>query len=130
YTAAGITGVTASNLTAVTAAVKAGKTVGTDLTKTQIQTLVVTELVKISKEITTFAPVTLTQTGTVAGGDVQYATAVAVIAQLPTNITVTLGDGTTATVPVTWAETDTYDASAAATYTFSATWGTLPTGVN
>uniref|UniRef100_UPI0020C162E0 hypothetical protein n=1 Tax=Bacillus velezensis TaxID=492670 RepID=UPI0020C162E0 len=45
YTAAGITGVTASNLKDVTAAVKAGKTVGTDLTKTQIQTLVDTELV-------------------------------------------------------------------------------------
>ncbi|WP_419877951.1 Ig-like domain-containing protein [Brevibacillus centrosporus] len=80
--------------------------------------------------LASYTAVTLTQTGTVTDGDVQYATAADVIAALPANITVTLEDGSTASVPVTWADTDTYDSSAAASYTFTATWGTLPAGVD
>ncbi|WP_456277577.1 S-layer homology domain-containing protein [Bacillus sp. AK128] len=80
--------------------------------------------------VASYTPVTLSQTGTVTDGNVQYATAAAVIAALPTTISVRLADGSTANIPVTWADTDTYDNGTAADYTFTATWGTLPTGVN
>lgn len=77
-----------------------------------------------------FDAVTLTQTGTIDGDDVQYADADAVIAALPTEIEVTLVDGSKVDVPVTWVDTDTYDAGTAGDYTFTATWGEVPEGAN
>ncbi|PKM65995.1 MAG: hypothetical protein CVU86_06995 [Firmicutes bacterium HGW-Firmicutes-11] len=56
-----------------------------------------------------------------------FADAAAVIAALPTSVKATLADGTVATVPVTtWVDTDTYDPAVAASYTFTATLGTIP----
>lgn len=83
-----------------------------------------------AKALKSFDAVTLTQTGTVKDGNVQYTDKDEVIAALPAKISVTLGDGTKVDVPVTWADTDTYDPSKAGDYTFTATWGTLPDGVN
>ncbi|WP_438315159.1 Ig-like domain-containing protein [Sporosarcina sp. FA9] len=129
YSAAGITGVTTGNLTAINTAVETGKSSGVALSKTAIQDLVDAELLAL-KALTSFTAITFTQTGTITGTNVQYQTAAAVIAALPTNVTVTLADSTTAVVPVTWADTDTYDAATAGDYTFTAIWGTLPAGVN
>ena len=85
-----------------------------------------------TKSLKTFTPVTLTVSGSVYAGNVQYATATNVAAALPSTITVTLEDDTTtAVVPVTWANTGTaYDAATAADYTFTATWGAMPAGAN
>jgi len=86
--------------------------------------------VAATSPLASYTPVTLTQTGDVANGNVQYADAAAVIAALPTEIAVTLDDASVVNVPVTWADTDTYDAATAADYTFTAIWGTMPAGAN
>ncbi|MBV1757790.1 MAG: S-layer homology domain-containing protein, partial [Dethiosulfatibacter sp.] len=83
-----------------------------------------------TKSMTSYSPVTLTQTGDIANNNVQYQTANEVVSALPTDITVTLEDGSTASVPVSWTDTDNYDAITAGNYTFTATWGTLPSGVD
>src|SRR5450756_1089555 len=80
--------------------------------------------------LASFTPVTLTQTGDVANGNVQYANAGAVITALPTTVAVTLGNASVVNVPVTWANTDAYNAATAGVYTFTATWGTMPAGAN
>ncbi len=90
----------------------------------------VTESDPITSSLASFTPVTLTQTGDVANSNVQYADALAVIAALPTEIAVTLVDTSVKNVPLTWADTDTYDAATAADYTFTATWGAMPTGAD
>lgn len=78
-----------------------------------------------------YTAVTLSQTGTIAQSNVQYGDKDAVIDALPSAITVTLEDDTTtASVPVIWTDTDTYNAGIAGSYTFTATWGTLPAGVD
>jgi hypothetical protein len=60
-------------------------------------------------------------------GSATYADAAAVIAALPENVT---ANSDTIEVPVTtWVDTDTYSASTAGSYTFTATLGTLPNGV-
>jgi len=75
-----------------------------------------------TKSIKSFTAVTLTGT---------YTDADAVLAALPATITVTLEDDTTtATIPVTWADTDSYDAATDGSYIFTATWGTFPEGVD
>jgi hypothetical protein len=77
-----------------------------------------------------YPEVTFTQTGDVSNSNVQYQNANLVIAALPSEIEVTLENNSTATVPVTWEDTDSYNASAAGSYTFTATWGTLPVGAD
>jgi hypothetical protein len=83
-----------------------------------------------TNSLVSFTGVTITQTGDIANDTVQYQTAAVVIAALPISITVTLEDATTESIPITWADTDTYDPTTAGDYTFTATWGTLPTGVD
>lgn len=83
-----------------------------------------------SSALDSFTAVTLTQTGGAGAGTTQYQTAAAVIAVLPTSIIVTLENAETANIPITWADTDSYAPDTAATYTFTATWGTMPTGAN
>jgi uncharacterized protein YjdB len=90
----------------------------------------VTESDPITSSLASFTPVTLAQTGDVANGNVQYADALAVIAALPSQIAVTLADTSVKNVPLTWADTDTYDAATAADYTFTATWGAMPSGAD
>lgn len=80
--------------------------------------------------LASYTAVTLTQTGNVADHDVQYQDAEAVIAALPASIAVTLENGSIVNVPVTWADTDTYSATTAGDYTFTAAWGTMPSSVN
>jgi hypothetical protein len=80
--------------------------------------------------LASFPPITLIQTGDVAHGNVQYTTAASVIYALPTSVAVTLVNGSVVTVPVTWTDTDHYDAAVAASYTFTATWGAMPAGAN
>ena len=75
-----------------------------------------------------FAGITLTQTGDIANNNVQYADADAVIAVLPTQISVTLDNTQVKNVPLTWLDTDTYNPAVAADYTFTAVWGELPVG--
>ena len=84
----------------------------------------------IQSPLASFDPVTLTQTGDVAHSNVQYADAAAVIEALPAEIAVKLENSSVVNVPVTWADTDTYNAGTAADYTFTATWGTMPAGAN
>ncbi|MHB8062658.1 MAG: S-layer homology domain-containing protein, partial [Ruminiclostridium sp.] len=84
----------------------------------------------ISSPLLSFTPVILTQTGDVANNNVQYGNAAAVIAALPGTIAVTLVNGSVVNVPITWKDTDTYNAGTAAAYTFTATWGEMPAGAN
>ena len=90
-----------------------------------------TYLAEITKSIKLVPAVTLTVSGSVYGGDVEYATAEDVTSALPSTVTVTLEDNTTtADIPVTWADTDAYDAGIADTYTFTGSWGTLPAEID
>jgi hypothetical protein len=76
--------------------------------------------------ITTFDAIANVEAGTVGDAEI-LADAAAVIAVLPTEIT---ANGGAIEVPVTtWVDTDTYSASTAGSYTFTATLGTLPAGV-
>ena len=94
-------------------------------------TLVITITTEtIVSSMASYTAVTLVQTGDVANSNVQYVDAPAVIAALPTLIAVTLEDSSVKDVPITWADTDTYNAAIAADYTFTATWGTLPLGAD
>ncbi|PKL13996.1 MAG: hypothetical protein CVV52_03595 [Spirochaetae bacterium HGW-Spirochaetae-8] len=90
----------------------------------------VTESNPITSTLASFTPVILTQTGDVANDNVQYADALAVIAALPAQIAVTLVDTSVKNIPLTWADTDTYDAAIAADYTFTAIWGAMPSGAD
>jgi len=92
--------------------------------------ITVTEASTTPSPLASFTPLTLTQTGDVANSDVQYVSAAAVIAALPTLVAVTLEDTSVKNVPITWTDTDTYNATVAADYTFTAAWGTMPTFAN
>ena len=59
-------------------------------------------------------------------GDATYADAAAVIAASPA--TVLANNGSVAVPVTTWVDTDTYNPAVAASYTFTATLGTLPAG--
>lgn len=83
----------------------------------------------ITLSMKSFTPLATVQAGSTA--DPTYNDAAAVIAALPATITVTLEDDTTtAEIPVTWADTDTYNTGVADLYTFTASWGALPVGVD
>lgn len=84
----------------------------------------------LTSPLASFTPITLTQTGDIAHDNVEYQNATAVISALPTTVTVTLVDTTEVSAPITWTDTDTYNAASAASYTFTATWGTIPEGAN
>ncbi len=77
-----------------------------------------------------FPAVIFSQTGDIANNNVQYQTGELALAALPETVVVTLENSIIKNVPVTWADTDSYDASTAGSYTFTATWGTLPAGVD
>ena len=68
----------------------------------------------------------------VDGGDTTtptYTDATAVIAALPTSVVANVEGGGTVNVPAsTWVNTDTYDKTTAASYTFTATLGAIPAG--
>lgn len=86
-----------------------------------------TALISLMKiEITAFDAIPNIAAG--KAGAAIYADAAAVKAVLPDYVTATFTNGSKATVPVTaWADTDTYDAAVAASYTFTATLGPIPT---
>lgn len=85
----------------------------------------------ITRSMKSFDPVVFTQTGDVANLNVQYSDGAAVIAALPAVVSVTLEDDITlANVPLNWVDTDHYSQGVAADYTFTASWGTMPAGVN
>lgn len=75
-------------------------------------------------EITSFDALDTVPAG--VAGDATYANAAAVRAVLPT--TVLANTGSVAVPVTTWVDTDTYNAAVAASYTFTATLGTLPAG--
>lgn len=77
-----------------------------------------------------YSPVLLSQTGNVANSDVQYKTAEEVIKALPKEIEVFLQNQSKIFVPISWSETDKYDASVPGEYMFTAIWGNLPNGVD
>lgn len=88
-----------------------------------IETALIT-LMKI--EIAKFDAIANIDGGTIA--DPVFADADAVKAVLPDYVTATFANGSKATVPVTaWADTDTYNKGTAASYTFTATLGPIPT---
>lgn len=96
------------------------------LAKYQLVAAIETALITLMKiEITAFDAI-----ADIAGGTLAkpvFADAAAVQAVLPDYVTATFANGSKATVPVTaWVDTDTYNAAAAAKYTFTATLGTLP----
>lgn len=74
-------------------------------------------------EITGYDAITAPDAGFI--NDANFADKDAVIAALPTTATIT---GTSDTVPLTWADTDSYNNAIAASYTFTATIGALPAG--
>ena len=84
----------------------------------------------VTSPLDSFTPVEIDQTGSIVDDDVQYQTGAEVIAALPTEIDVTLVDTNVVSVPITWVDTDTYDPTTAASYTFTAIWGTMPNGAN
>ncbi len=84
----------------------------------------------VTSPLASYTPITFTQTGDVANDNVQYRDAAAVIAALPEEIAVTLEDSSVVNVPIIWADTDTYNASVAGDYTFTAAWGTIPVSAN
>lgn len=88
----------------------------------------VTANTALPSPMASFAAITLTQTGDIANNNVQYTDASAVLAVLPTQISVTLENTEVKNVPLTWLDTDTYNPAVAATYTFNAVWGDLPVG--
>lgn len=96
------------------------------LTKAELVAAIETALITLMKiEITQFDEIADIDGGTIA--DPTYADAAAIQAILPEYVTATFQNGVKATVPVTaWVDTDTYNPAAAASYTFTATLGTLP----
>ena len=96
----------------------ATNTVGTGYGEDQVFTTAATV------EITSFDPIANIAAGAV--GSATYANAASVIAILPTSVT---ANTSAVTVPVlTWVDTDTYNPSAAGSYTFTATLGSIPVG--
>lgn len=98
----------------------------TGKTKKEIVAAIEAALITLMKiEITEFDVIPNIVGGKV--GAATYADAAAVKAILPATVTSTFENGTIATIPVTaWADTDTYNAGVAASYTFTATLGDLP----
>lgn len=95
-------------------------------TKKQLVLGIEAALITLMKiEIEEFDAIANVVAGTTA--EPKYADANAVKAVLPASVTATFENGSKATVPVSsWANTDTYNAAAAASYTFTATLGTIP----
>lgn len=83
-----------------------------------------------TSSLESFTPVTLTQTGDVANSNVQYTDSNDVIAALPTTVAVTLENATVVGLPVTWSDTDGYNAGIAGTYTFIGSWGAIPSALD
>jgi hypothetical protein len=98
----------------------------TGMTKAALVAAIETALLTLMKiEITAFDAIPAVDGGTVA--DPTYANAAAVQAVLPTEVLATFPNGSQAVVPVAaWVDTDTYNAAADASYTFTATLGALP----
>ncbi len=99
----------------------------TGMTKAQLVAGIEAALITHMKiEITEFDTIPDVDAG--KAGSAKYADSNAVKAVLPATVTATIGTkGVKATVPVTaWVDTDTYKASTAGSYTFTATLGTLP----
>lgn len=96
-------------------------------TKQQLVSAIETALITLMKiEITEFDAIADINAGTLA--DPTYVDATEVKAVLPSTVTATFEGGIKVTVPVTaWVDTDTYDKTAAAKYTFTATLGDIPT---
>jgi hypothetical protein len=92
--------------------------------------VIYTVTVKEASPLSSYEPITLTQTGTAADNDVQYRDATAVIGALPTEIAITLENTEAVDVPVTWEDKDGYNAGKAGDYTFTASWGMLPKSAN
>ncbi len=95
-------------------------------TKQELVTAIETALISIAKyEIAAFDALAAVSAGTVAAP--LFADATAVKAALPTRVKATLANGMIADVPVSaWVDTDTFDKTAAASYTFTATLGAIP----
>lgn len=96
------------------------------MTKAALVTAIETALITLMKiEITTFDAIPDIDGGTLAKPVFDDADAVKAV--LPEFVTATFANGSKATVPVTaWADTDTYNKAAAASYTFTATLGAIP----
>lgn len=80
--------------------------------------------------LVSYTPVTLTQKVDVTNGQLKYQDTAAVFEALPTEIAVTLEDDSSVSIPVTWADTDSYNTSAPGIYTFTAEWGEMSEGAN
>lgn len=98
----------------------------TGMTKAVLVNAIETALITLMKiEITQFDAIADIDGGTTA--EPVFADADAVKAVLSDYVTATFANGSKATVPVTaWVDTDTYNKAAAASYTFTATLGTIP----
>lgn len=77
-----------------------------------------------------YEPITITQTGTIYGNDIQYQSAAEVIAALPEIISVKLEDNSVTDIPIIWTDTDNYDPAIADNYTFTAAWENFPEGID
>lgn len=84
----------------------------------------------VTSPLSSFTPITFTQTGDIEHNNVQYITASAIISALPKGVPVTLENSSVVNVPISWTDTDSYDAGTAGVYTFTASWGTMPKGAN
>ncbi len=77
-------------------------------------------------QITGFSAITSVNAG--PAGAATYADAAAVKAVLPTTVMATYSGGTVSVPVASWTDTDSYSASTAGSYTFTAVLGTIPTG--
>jgi hypothetical protein len=92
-----------------------------------------TEAVTPPSPMKFYVPVSLTQSGNVDDGDVQYRTAAQIVGALPKTIEVQLDGGIgSASVPITWSSTSVpvYSPNTAGFYTFTSSWGTIPPVAN
>lgn len=82
------------------------------------------------KKMISYTPITITQTGSIYGNDIQYQSATEVINVLPESVPVTLDDNSVVNIPISWTDTDNYNPDVAGNYTFTADWGTIPEGID
>jgi hypothetical protein len=85
---------------------------------------------ELVSSMSSFEPLTIRLMGDIESNNVQYSDAAAVSAGLPDRVAVALNNNRIVDVPVTWIDTDTYNAGSPGIYKFTASWGTLPDGVN
>lgn len=85
---------------------------------------------KISASMSNYEQIKMIQLGSITEKNIQYKTAEEVITNLRKAVDVFLVDSKVVSVPISWIDTDKYNSSVAGSYTFTASWGELPLGID